>query len=127
MLTIWSGSSELHDTPIAFSSMPLTLCDTLDVGARDRFIPTALSEDMVLSPSICLSHPGLAALAQALMTEEVPKAVIVPHTMPAAPRFPRMRSPAVLDPIRVVSAAISTRPFPKLKDGKREAAFLMFG
>jgi hypothetical protein len=78
----------------------------------------ALSGDAVLSPNICPNHPGLAALAHTLFTEER-KAEMFTQTMPAAPLLPSMRSPAVLLPVRVVKAAISMRPLPKLMFGRR--------
>ena len=52
---------------------------------------------------------------------------MLPQTRPAAPLLPSMRSPAVLRPMRVVKAAISMRPFPKLRFGKSEVAVLTIG
>ena len=125
-LTVPSGSSERQLTPIGpgSSNAPLILLATLFPGLRLKSIPRALSDDAVLRPSICLNHPGLAALAHALITDEEPKAEMLPQTRPAAPLLPSTRSPAVLLPMRVVNAAISMRPFPKLRFGKREVAVL---
>jgi len=124
-LTVPSGSSERQLTPIGPGSpnVPLILL-AIFPGLRLKPIPTALSDDAVLSPSICLNHPGLAALAHALITDEEPKAVMLPQTRPAAPLLPSMRSPAVLLPMRVVKAAISMRPFPKLRIGGGTELFM---
>jgi len=62
-----------------------------------------------------------------LITDEEPKAEMLPQTRPAAPLLPSVRSPAVLLPMRVVKAAISTRPFPKLKFARREVAVSRIG
>ena len=43
------------------------------------------------------------------------------HTSPAAPRLPRVSDSAFLEPINVVRAEISTRPLPRLKDGKAKS------
>ena len=111
-----SGSSERQLTPIGpgSSNVSLILLATLFPGLRLKSIPMALSVGAVRSPSICLNHPGLAALAHVLITDEEPKAEMLPQTRPAAPLLPSMRSPAVLLPMRVVKAATSMRPFPKL-------------
>jgi hypothetical protein len=78
--------------------------------------PTALSEAILLNPSNDLSHPELAPLMQALMIEVAPNALMTLQTKLADPLSPSMIVSAALDPIRVVNAATSMRPFPKLID-----------
>lgn len=109
-----SPSESLNTHSGSLDDPILTACANLPIipPERKRSIPTASSEALVLNPRICLNHPGSAAPAHALMTEELPNVVIEPQTMPAEPLFPTARSPAALDPMRVVNAPISTRPFP---------------
>ena len=51
-------------------------------------------------------------MTQVFMTEKIPKALIVAHGSPTAPRFPNVRNSAVDEPIRVLKAAISSKPLP---------------
>jgi hypothetical protein len=78
--------------------------------------PSALSEAIFLNPSSDLSHPGIAPLMQALMTEVAPNALVMLQTKLADPLSPSMSVSAVLDPMRVVNAATSMRLFPKVID-----------
>ena len=95
------------DKIVRSSNIPLIFLATVLSGLRLKYIPTALSDDAVLSPSICLNnHQGLAALAHALIPDEEPKAEMLPQARPATPIFPDMRSPAVLLSVGVVRAAI---------------------
>jgi hypothetical protein len=48
----------------------------------------------------------------------LPKIVIVAHTNPAGPLFPKANVCAVAEPIKDVKAAISMKPFPMLNDAK---------
>lgn len=50
------------------------------------------------------------------MTEKIPKALIAAHGSPTAPRFPNAKNSAVDEPIRVVKAAISSKPLPMPED-----------
>jgi len=69
---------------------------------------------MVLNPRSDLSHPELAPLIQALMTEGAPNALVMPQTKPADPLSPSTSVSTMLDPKRVVNAAISMRLFPRI-------------
>jgi hypothetical protein len=71
---------------------------------------------ILLNPNSDLSHPGLAPLMQALTTEVAPNALVTLQTKLAGPLSPSMSVSVALDPIRVVNAATSMRPFPKLMD-----------
>lgn len=61
------------------------------------------------------------------MTDNAPKTLIVPHTRPAAPWFPRINDSTVVEPIKAVSAAISIRPPPKFRDEIIGGEFAEFG
>ena len=48
--------------------------------------------------------------------------LMVPHTNPAAPLFPRTSDSAVVEPIRAVNAAISMRPPPRFREDTSSCA-----
>lgn len=105
--------SILHAKPIAPSSRFLFLNP---LESRLRGSPTAASISLVLTPKVSRSQPGVVAERQALMTDNAPKMLIVPHTKPAVPLSPNKSDSTVVDPIKAVRAAISTRPPPILSE-----------
>jgi hypothetical protein len=88
----------------------------LDLSARFKSNPIALSEAILLNPSSDLSHPGLAPLMQALMTEGAPNALATLQTKPADPLSPSASISAMSDPMRVVNAPTGMRLFPKVME-----------
>lgn len=58
----------------------------------------------------------MQAVRQHFTTCRDPKELITAHGKPAAPLLPRISDSAVVAPIMVVTAAVSTRPLPKLKE-----------
>lgn len=78
--------------------------------------PTAMSVSLLRTPNVSRSQSGVVAAIQALMTDKDPKTLIVPHTRPAAPLFPKTKASAVVEPINAVRAATSMSPPPKLED-----------
>jgi hypothetical protein len=88
----------------------------MNFEARSKLIPIAESVAALLTPNVSRSQLGVAAATQALMTESDPNALVVAHANPAAPLFPSVSDSAVVDPIRVQSADMLRRPFPKLRD-----------
>ena len=93
-----------------------TLIIQLDLRASLKSSPIALSEVILLTPSSVLSHPGLAPLMQALMTEGAPNALATLQTKPADPFSPRASASAISDPMRVVNTPTGMRLFPKVMD-----------
>jgi len=104
-----------HVTPNgSWSKVRRALIAWLDLRVSFKSNPIALSEAVLLNPSSDLSHPGLAPLMKALMTEGAPNALAMLQTKPAGPLSPSASVSAMSDPMRVVNAANGTRPFPKL-------------
>ena len=50
------------------------------------------------------------------MTDKAPKMLMVPHSKPAAPLFPRTKDAAVVDQMSAVNAPISMRSPPRFRD-----------
>ncbi len=110
-----------------------TLITQLDLRPSFKSNPSAVSEALLLNPSNDLSHPELAPLMQALMTEGAPNALAMLQTKPADPLSPSTSVSAMSDPIRVVNAPTGTRLFPKVMNwmlrssGVAEVEFDMVG
>lgn len=92
---------------------------------NDKCIPIALSNSGVRSPRVNLSHEGNAPPRHAFTTDNVPNALIAPQDSPAGPRLPSIRDSASDDPTSVVRGPRSTRPLPKLNEGKPKSLPLL--
>jgi hypothetical protein len=93
-----------------------TLFVPLNARSRFRLSPTAASQLGVRTPRVSLSQLGVAAAMQAFIRNKEPNALKVAHGRPTAPLLPRIKDSAVVEPMRAVSAAISTRPLPRLAE-----------
>lgn len=84
--------------------------------------PVMLSETPVDSPSASRSHSGVLAVIHPRRTRGIPKQDIVAQGRPAAPLLPNISDSAVVPPMIVVRAAISTRPLPIRQPGESSLA-----
>lgn len=111
---IYKKAHTLHVIPTAVGNSCLTLSSLRVPLSNSKLIPRAPSEAPLRTPNVFLNQPGEAPAMQPLMTEIIPKALAAAQGSPAYPRSPNTRDSAVEDPIRVVSAAMSTKPLPTL-------------
>ena len=91
-----------------------TLFVPLDARLRFKLSPTAASQFGFRTPRVSLSQLGVAAAMQARIRNKDPNALKDAHGRPAAPLLPRIKESAVVEPMRAVRAAISTRPLPRV-------------
>lgn len=105
--------------------------DTIPTGSRELSarggvrIPKICSHSVVLKPRESRSDAGMQAVRQVFTMCRAPNELIAAHGRPGAPLLPRTNDSAVVAPMMVVTAAISTRPLPKLMGEEDDAELIM--
>jgi hypothetical protein len=101
------ASSNGASSDIAFVATDLKSLGVL-LTSSVKDMPTAASTAALRRPIGSRSQFGIAAEMEPLMACIIPNVLIVAQGRPPAPRAPKLRASALLAPIKVASAEIST-------------------